>query len=299
MSSKSILIKAESQSFDRGLIAGVSAESAGWHYLNLEVRRLLEGDRFESDTGTNEAVIVSLGGRFSVKSSQGEFENLGRIPDVFGELPYAVYLATGTQFELLAQEDGVEIAYCFVPSDQKHQTRAIRPEDIVPEIRGGGSATRQINTIIPPGFDCHRLVTCEAYTPGGNWSSYPPHKHDTIIEENGRIIEAELEEIYFYKFRRPEGFALQRIYNDDRSLDEVAVPHNNDIVLVREGYHPVSAPYGYDCYYLNFLAGSHQSLACSDDPAYKWVKETWDSKDPRLPMVGAGQTEKNRVAASI
>ena len=102
---------------------------------------------------------------------------------------------------------------------------------------------------------------------------------------SGKITEAELEEIYFYKIDKPQGFALQKIYNDDRSLDEIAEPHNNDLVLVPEGYHPVVAGHGYNVYYLNFLAGSDQSLASTNDPDHEWIYGTWKGMDPRLPLV--------------
>ena len=148
------------------------------------------------------------------------------------------------------------------------------------------NASRQINSILPPGFDCQRFVVVEVYTPGGNWSSYPPHKHDIHrVDDNGKVIEADLEEIYFYKLDRPEGYAYQRVYTDDRHIDAVMMAQNHDMVLVPEGYHPVVSAHGYTTYYLNFLAGSAQSLANADDPAYAWVKETWTGIDPRLPIV--------------
>jgi 5-deoxy-glucuronate isomerase len=157
------------------------------------------------------------------------------------------------------------------------------------EIRGGANATRQINGILPPGFDCHRIVCVEVYTPSGNWSSYPPHKHDVHREDaNGNVLEADLEEIYFYKIDHPNGYAYQRVYNDERSIDGLMMAQNHDSVLVPEGYHPVVSAHGYTTYYLNFLAGSAQSLANSDDPAYTWVKDTWTYKDPRLPIVHHG-----------
>lgn len=140
--------------------------------------------------------------------------------------------------------------------------------------------------MILPGFDCDRLVVVEVYTPSGNWSSYPPHKHDTRkVDNGGNLLEADLEEIYFYKIDRPEGFAYQRIYTDDRHLDELIMVHDNELVLSPEGYHPVVAAHGYNVYYLNILAGSDQSLASSDDPTFAWVKNNWHQLDPRVPVV--------------
>ena len=201
-------------------------------------------------------------------------------------MPYALYLPPKTEFVVRAESDAVDLAYGWCAAKGLHPPCLVRPTEVEIEIRGGGNATRQINSIFPPGFACERLVAVEVYTPGGNWSSYPPHKHDVHrVDATGQMLEADLEEIYFYKIDRPEGFAIQRVYTTDGRLDETIVARNNQVVLVPEGYHPVSAAPGYNTYYLNFLAGSAQSLANSDDPEHAWVKQTWREKDPRLPLV--------------
>jgi 5-deoxy-glucuronate isomerase len=270
---------------DPALIHRVTSKQAGWDLLNMEVRRLSEGQGWSHDTGEHEAVLVILGGTCTVRSSKGEWSEIGQRKDVWSGMPTALYLPRNTTFEVTALSPGLELAHCWVPTDQDFEPKLVRPQDCKLEVRGGRNATRQINDIIPPGFACHRIVACEVYTPGGNWSSYPPHKHDTHIEtEDGQVLEADLEEFYYYKVRG-EGYAIQRVYTDDRSLDATVVAHNNDIVLVPEGYHPVSAAYGYDCYYLNFLAGSAQTLSATDDPVHAWIKQTWDVQDPRVPMV--------------
>lgn len=269
-----------------GVVTRVTAADAGWALLNMEMRRLAGSQAWTHETGDHEVALVLLGGRCAIRSTRGEWPAVGRRPDVFSGMPHALYLPRRTAFTLTALTDRVEIAHCWVPTDEDHPARLVTPVDSHVEIRGGGGATRQINSIMPPGFDCHRIVCVEVYTPGGNWSSYPPHKHDVHRQEGeGRILEADLEEIYFYKLARPEGFAIQRVYTADASLDTVVVARDNDIVLVPRGYHPVSAAYGYTCYYLNFLAGSAQSLANADDPDHAWVKETWTHQDPRLPLV--------------
>jgi len=272
-----------------GVVTRLTAREADWSLLNAEVRRLAARETWAHETGECEAALVLLGGRCAVHSPKETWSAIGRRRDVFGGMPYALYLPRHTAFTLEALSDRVEIAHCWVPTDQDHPPRLVTPADSQIEIRGGGHATRQINSIIPPGFPCHRIVAVEVYTPGGNWSSYPPHKHDVHREDTaGTVLEADLEEIYYYKFDRPEGFAVQRVYTADRSLDAVVVARDNDIVLVPEGFHPVSAAYGYTCYYLNFLAGSAQSLANADDPAHAWVKETWTgrhARDPRVPLV--------------
>jgi 5-deoxy-glucuronate isomerase len=271
------------------VINHVTAQDAGWELQSMEVRRLAAGDAWSHDTAECEAALVLLGGICSVTSNRGEWPRLGRRPNVFSGMPHALYLPRHTQFTLVATSDSLEVAHCWVPTDQDHPAQAIAPEACEIELRGGHGATRQINSIIPPGFDCHRIVCVEVFTPGGNWSSYPPHKHDVHrVGEDGELLEADLEEFYCYKIAKPGGYALQRIYTDDRALDATVVAHDGDIVTVPEGYHPVSAAYGYDCYYLNFLSGSAQSLACVDDPDHAWVKDTWTGRDSRVPMVTHG-----------
>lgn len=264
----------------------VTPETAGWEHLHFAARCLRQGETWTAETGGFEYGLVILGGVGAVKSSRGDWPRLGRRPDVFHGMPYALYLPRDTEFTVTALSQTLDLAYGWCRSEGEHPPRLVTPEQVEVEIRGGGNATRQINSLFPPGFDCHRLVAVEVYTPSGNWSSYPPHKHDEHrLEADGRLLEADLEEVYFYKFDRPEGFALQRVYTADRRLDELLLARPNDVVLVPEGYHPVVAAHGYTTYYLNFLAGSAQSLANSDDPEHAWIKPTWRAKDPRVPVV--------------
>ncbi|HEX9674365.1 MAG TPA: 5-deoxy-glucuronate isomerase [Anaerolineales bacterium] len=264
----------------------VTPEQAGWELLHFAARRLKEAESWELQTGENEYGIVVLGGVGAARSSRGSWESIGRREDVFRGMPHALYLPRHTDLELRARSDGLHLAYAWCRADQDHPARLIRPEDVPVEIRGGGNATRQINGIIPPGFDCQRLVCVEVYTPSGNWSSYPPHKHDQHrVSEAGELLEADLEEVYFYQMDRTEGYAIQRVYTADGRLDQSLLARHGDLVLVPEGYHPVVSAHGYTTYYLNFLAGSAQSLANSDDPAYSWVRSTWIEQDPRVPIV--------------
>jgi 5-deoxy-glucuronate isomerase len=283
---QTLLKRAAIQDGAPGVITRVTAQDAGWDLLGMEVRRLAARQSWAHGTGECEAALVVLGGRCRIRSTRGEWPEVGRRGDVFDGMPYALYLPRRTDFTLEALSDRVEVAHCWVPTDQDHPSHLVTPAESQIEIRGGGHATRQINSIIPPGFDCHRIVAVEVYTPGGNWSSYPPHKHDVHREDaRGAVQEADLDEFYYYRFDRPEGFAVQRVYTADRTIDATVTARHHDIVLVPAGYHPVSAAYGYTCYYLNFLAGSAQSLANSDDPAHAWVKTTWTSQDPRVPLV--------------
>lgn len=278
-----MLIKSRDSS-EGGMLVEVTAQQAGWDFLNVAVRRLVQGEHWAGQTDGHECVHVILSGRCHVHTTYTNYLNVGRRADVFSGLPFALYLPRNTGYMIEAVSDGFEVASCWVPTEQDHPARLITPDQCRIELRGGGNASRQVVSVVPPGFDCQRIVCVEAYIPGGNWAGYPPHKHDQHREDaSGTLLEADLEEVYFYKMQPAEGFAVQRIYSPGR--DDTFVAHHNDLVLIHEGYHPtVSAP-GYTTYLLNFLAGSAQSLANSDDPAHAWVKQAWGSLDPRLPVV--------------
>ena len=221
-----------------------------------------------------------LGGKCSVASSRGVWKDIGRRPNVFGGMPYALYLPVSTRYSITT-ETGCDLAFCWCGAEDSHPPRLITPADTEVELRGGGNTTRQINKIMRPEFHAHRLLVVEGYTPAGNWSSFPPRKHDTHNPPG----EVDLEEIYYYRIDRPEGYAIQKLYTQDRRLDETITMKDGEMVLVPEGYHPVVAAHGYNVYCLNALAGSARFTAASDDPDYVWVRETWRDKDPRVPVV--------------
>ena len=257
-----------------------SRQSFGFEYLSFQSRRLAAGGRYEEDTGDMELGIVALGGRFSVESSRGEWRGIGERAHVFAGMPWALYLPIATRYALTADAD-CELAFCYSRAEKPFPPRLVKPEDVEVEIRGGGNATRQINHILTPAFPAQRLLIVEVFTPGGNWSSYPPHKHD----EHRPPGEVDLEEIYYYKIEGANGYAIQKVYTKDRRLDETLTVRDGELALIPEGYHPVVAAHGYNAYYLNALAGSARSMAASDDPDYAWVRETWKEKDPRVPVV--------------
>ncbi|HPS41111.1 MAG TPA: 5-deoxy-glucuronate isomerase [Anaerolineaceae bacterium] len=264
----------------------VTPQSAGWEHLSFTAVKLTRGETRAFNTDCNELALVILGGTCDVHSSRGDWHAIGSRTDVFHGLPTTLYLPRDTRFVVKALSENLDFACGWAASSLPFPPRLVRPEEVNIELRGGENASRQINQMIPPGFTCQRLVVVEVYTPSGNWSSYPPHKHDERkTAPDGTLLEADLEEIYFYKIDRPEGYAYQRIYTDDRRLDELILVQDSHLVLSPEGYHPVVSAPGYNTYYLNILAGSDQSLAASDDPAYAWVKDTWKSKDARLPLV--------------
>ena len=263
-----------------GELLNFTREGAQWEWMSMSVRRLAPLENYEAVTHDEEAAFVLLGGQCCADWGAGS-EPIGKRKNVFDGLPYCVYLPEGHRVKFKA-ETVCEIAQCRVPSKAKGQPRLITPADVATNLRGGGNASRQIVDIIRPDFPADKLVVIEVYTPGGNWSSYPPHKHDV----HNPPVEVDLDEIYYYRIDRPdEGFALQRLYSPDKSQDFTVRAEDGDAVLVRSGYHPVVAGPGYNVYYLNFLAGSSRTLAVTEDPNHVWLKSTWKETDSRLPLV--------------
>jgi 5-deoxy-glucuronate isomerase len=275
-----------------------TASEAGWKNLNFLARTLKPGQKWSGKTGSNEYLFVIMGGNMSASTSHGKWTTSNARKDVFSGLPHALYLPRDSEFEISAAGEFLDIAAAWCPGEKSFPARLITPEDVNSmgiEYRGGDNASRQINSMLPPGSQCNMLVCVEVYTPSGNWSSFPAHKHDTrkFDPVTGVLREASLEELYFYKIDKPMGFAIQKVYNDSRTLDEIAEARNNDIVLIPEGYHPVVAGHGYNVYYLNFLGGSDQSLASSNDPDHEWIYGTWKGLDPRIPVVTLEMNVKN------
>jgi len=248
--------------------------------LTFQSKQLAKDESFSDETGANELGLVVLGGHCSVDSTTGSWSSFGDRAHVFNGMPHTLYLPIETSFTLRALTD-CDVALCYCRAERKHPARLVTPNEVAVEVRGGGNATRQINHILTPEFPAQRLLIVEVYTPGGNWSSYPPHKHDVHNPPD----EVDLEEIYYYKISHPDGYAIQKVYTPDRRIDATMTVRDGELVLIPEGYHPVVAAHGYDVYYLNALAGSARSMAASDDPAYAWVRETWKDKDSRVPVV--------------
>jgi 5-deoxy-glucuronate isomerase len=265
-----------------GEILSLTQGAAGWQTISLRVIRLEKQQTHVIAQPEEELVLVMLGGQAEIRAGGQRWDRLGARASVFAGMPHALYLPVGTaQVEIEALTSPCEVAVCGARASRKFPPALIQPSAVEVEIRGGGNATRQINHIIKPDFPADRLLVVEVYTPSGNWSSYPPHKHDV----HNPPREVDLDEIYFYKISQPEGFAIQRVYTKDGRRNETLTVRDNELVLIPEGYHPVVAAHGYDCYYLNVLAGSARSMAASDDPDYAWVRGTWSAKDPRLPLV--------------
>ena len=253
----------------------VTPDSAGWRYLFFGVRQ----GSFASETNDVEIALVPLGGRCSVEA-EGERWELGGRDSVFDGMPWALYLPRDTAYRV---EGGAEVAICGARCERRREPVLVTPEDVEIEVRGAGNATRQINHIVKPEFPAERLLVVEVFTPSGNWSSYPPHKHD---EDNppGEVV---LEETYYFRTPAQAAFAVQRLYSPRHDLDVTVTVRDGDLMLVPYGYHTTAAAHGYDLYYLNALAGDRRSMAAADDPELAWIRGAWADiePDPRVPLV--------------
>ena len=258
-----------------GEVIHVTPESAEWDYCSLIVQRIAAGETWSHYTDVNEVALVPLSGRCVVEA-EGHTWEIGDRESVFAGKPWALYLPRESSFVVRAETD-LELAVTGARATRHFPAKLVRPEDTPTEIRGAGNAARQIHTIIGPDFPADRLLVIEVITPSGNWSSYPPHKHDV----SALPAEADLEEIYYYRIEPNDGFALQRLYTEDRSFDAAWTIHNGDLLLVQEGYHAFAVAHGYHAYYLNVLAGdeSERTLQPKDDPRYGWVRKTWDGQN--------------------
>ena len=262
-----------------GRLLEIPRHKAGWEWMSFFVTRLQPGEMLQTTTEGEEAAFVLLGGTCVADWGEGQ-RHIGKRKTVFDGLPYALYLPANNRLSFTA-ETLCEIAECRVPSRADLQPQLITPDDVTTSLRGGGNVSRQIVDVLPPSFSADKLVVIEVYTPGGNWSSYPPHKHDT----HNPPKEVDQDEIYYYRMARPEGFAFQYLYSDADINGRTVRAHDGDVVLIHSGYHAVVAGPGYDVYYLNFLAGTSRNLAVNEDQTHAWIRSAWNSPDPRLPLV--------------
>lgn len=234
----------------QGRIHAITPESANWRYVGFAIHKLRAGQRISAAAGENELCLVLVSGVATMRVDGVDFGKLGERMSPFDGQPWALYAPKGASVEIAATTD-VELAVCSSPGGGDYKPRVIAPDASRQLSRGSGTNTRYPYNILPEEDPAHSLLVVEVITPGGNWSSYPPHKHDRDDYPN----ETYLEETYYHRMTKPGGFALQRVYADDGSLDETLAASDGDVVLVPKGYHPVGAPHGIDLYYLNVMAG--------------------------------------------
>lgn len=251
-----------------GFIHHITPSSAGWSYVGFSVMQLPPQKVVSRQTEDNEVCLVILSGRVRISAGDTDFGLLGERESVFDGLPWSVYVPAHSDWTVEA-ETPAEVAVCASPAEGKLPPRVIPPSEVGEEVRGKGTNTRYVRNILPDTGEAESLLVVEVVTPGGNWSSYPPHKHDT--DDPPR--ETYLEETYYHRLKRGSGFALQRVYTDDRSLDETMAVGDGDVVLVPRGYHPVGAPHGFDLFYLNVMAGPVRQWRFTISPDHAFL--TW------------------------
>lgn len=248
---------------ESGLVQKITPERAGWGYVGFEVHDLEPGGTLSGETGDREVCLVLIAGRADVTAGGRTFADIGgRMSPFEGKKPHSVYIPAGGGSWGVTARTRLELAVCSSPGGGDYAARYIGPDDVGYEQRGTGSNVRHVYNVLPEGEPAHSLLVVEVITPPGNWSSYPSHKHDTDDPPH----ETYLEETYYHRLNPAGGFALQRVYTDDRSLDEAMAVHDRDVVMVPKGYHPVGAPHGFELYYLNVMAGPVRQWRFRFDP---------------------------------
>lgn len=261
------LLSKRKRNIKTGLIQKITPESANWEYVGFEVQALAIGDEINIESANDEICVVILSGKVDAKTQKQSWQNIGERMSVFEQkAPYSVYSPAGDFVQITALTD-VEVAICRAPGKGGYEAKLITPQQCQYETRGSNTNTRHVCNILFANEPADSLLVCEVITPSGNWSSYPPHKHDTDAAPS----ETQLEETYYHKIDPPQGFVFQRVYNDDRSLDETMSVEDGDVVMVPEGYHPVGVPHGYQSYYLNVMAGPSRNWIFHNDPDHEWI----------------------------
>jgi 5-deoxy-glucuronate isomerase len=259
-----------------GRVMQITVADAGWKYVGLDVNRLTDGQAVSIAADDKERLVLVLEGRAEVRAGDSDFGLVGSRDSVFdGPPPPVILVAPGCAISCTAHGRAM-LVIGSAPGGDLHRTALIPADQVFVEERGTGQTARRIHHLMPPAGAAGRLIAFEVFTPGGNWSSFPPHKHDT--EDPPR--EAYLEELYFYRFRHPHGFAVQRVYTADRDLDATITANDGDVILVPRGYHVVGAAAGYDTYYLNMMAGPNRAWHFTVDPDHAWLMD-WDPAAPK------------------
>ncbi len=261
----------------KGRIQNITPQSAGWEYVGFEVYRLNAGQELNLPADDRERCLVLVSGLASIATAAGTFERIGQRMSPFERIPaYSVYLPHHSPAQVTADTE-LELAVCSAPGDGGLPVRLITPDQVGVELRGKGRNRRRVHNILPDDRPADSLLVVEVYTDEGDTSSYPSHKHDTPIEG----VETYLEETYYHRFDPPQGFCLQRVYTDDRSLDVCMAAYDRDVVQVPKGYHPVATIAGYNNYYLNVMAGPVRQWKFSWEKDHAWVNS---AAYPRAPQ---------------
>jgi len=251
-----------------GKVHDITPDSAGWDYVGFSLYRLNTGDRISETTDDSEVILVLVEGKAEISGAGQNFGELGDRASVFERTPpHCVYIPNGTDWTASATT-ACTLAVCSAPGKSGHNAQIIGPTGISLEERGKGSNTRFIHNIAMENRDvADSLLVTEVFTPSGNWSSYPPHRHD---QDNYPDM-TYLEETYYHRLNPAQGFGFQRVFTEDGTLDETMAVSDGDVVLVPKGHHPCGAPYGYEMYYLNVMAGPLRKWRFQNHPDHDWI----------------------------
>lgn len=250
-----------------GRVIHVTPQSAGWTHVGFDLHHLEPGETAEGNTGDREVCLVLVSGKARVTGEEVDFGVIGERMSPFEGKPHSVYLPADHDWRVTATT-AVTLAVCSAPSTGGGlPPRRIGPDHVSQETRGRDTNLRHVTNILAEGDPADSLLVVEVITPGGHTSSYPPHKHDT----DNLPAESQLEETYYHRLNPPRGFAFQRVYTDDRSLDETMLIEDGVVTLVPRGYHPCAAIHGYDLYYLNVMAGPKRTWKFHNDPDHEWL----------------------------
>jgi 5-deoxy-glucuronate isomerase len=249
-------------------IVEVTPQSAGWHHVGFAAYRLAAGEDMQFAASDREQCFVLLAGNVSINTGVIAWREIGARASVFDDQPpHAVYVPTGHAVSVTAHRE-TELAVASAPSSTSTRSpRLIEPASMQRSVRGQGSNTRYVCDILPQTEPADSLLVVEVRTPAGHSSSYPPHKHD----RHDIPAESLLEETYYHRINPSQGFGFQRVYTDDRAIDEAMAVEDHDVVMVPRGYHPVVMPHGYDGYYLNVMAGPFRQWHFKNDPVHEWM----------------------------
>lgn len=250
------------------LIHEITAENSPLKYIEFRLIDVAPMGKYIEKLEGQECCIVAVTGKISVSDQEKSFENIGTRDSVFEQIPTdSVFISNGRTVEITAVTQA-RVALCYSPSEKKLPTKLIKAKDNTVQQRGKGNNKRLVHNILPDSVPfADALLLVEVFTESGNWSSYPPHKHDRDNLPN----ESLLEETYYHEINPAQGFVFQRVYTDDRTLDETMAVENKNVVIVPGGYHPVGVPEGYTSYYLNVMAGPKRIWKFYNDPAHEWI----------------------------
>ncbi len=252
---------------DAGKVLSVTPQSAGWTHVGFELYRLKRGETAQAHCADRETCLVWVTGSGEATADGQAFGEMGSRTSPFQGEPAAAYVPAGVAWSVKATGD-LELAVCTAPGQPgSRPPRLIRPQDLSRETRGTGTNARYVTNILAEDQPADSLLVVEVITPGGHTSSYPPHKHD----RDDLPHESLLEETYYHRINPSQGFAFQRVYTDDRSLDEPMAVEDGDLVMVPRGYHPCAACHGYDLYYLNVMAGPKRTWKFHNAPEHEWL----------------------------